>query len=380
MERSLSWLAGQRPAMETLLAEIVTLPSHTADKAGVDAVGRALERAFPLPVTRNASKVFGDHLLFSGRRPARDGGLILVGHHDTVFPAATFSGYRVADGLARGPGVVDMKGGLVLMAFALRALEDEGLLHELPLTVAVVADEEVGSPESAPMVRAAAAGARAALVFESGRSGDAIITMRKGTGSVHVVARGRAAHAGASHRQGRNAVWAMARFVDAAQKLTDYDRGITVNVGKVWGGIGKNTVPDLAEAELDFRFVSRPDGAWVMARLEEAALAAAGGISGTAIDLTGGPARTPLERTAASAALSARYAESQRAVGLDAREAPLVGGGSDASTCADAGVPAIDGLGPRGDGFHTLDEHLDLESLVPKTQALAHFLVRFARS
>jgi glutamate carboxypeptidase len=374
MQRALGWLAAQRPATEVLLAELVDVSSHTADKAGVDAVGRILERALPLRLERVPSRRFGDHLLFHGQRPASDGGVILVGHHDTVFPAGRFAGYRSQGGVARGPGVVDMKGGLVVAAFALRALAEAGLLDTLALTLAVVADEEVGSPESSPALRDAARGARAALVFESGRAGDAIITRRKGTGSLLVRAQGKAAHAGVAHASGANAIWALARFIDRAQSLTDYPRGVSVNVGKVAGGIGKNTVPDEAVAEVDIRFVTRADGEWLLDRLRAAAQASIEDVHGTRLEIEGGIARSPLERTEASAALYAQYAACQRAEGLGDAEAPLVGGGSDASTCADAGVPAIDGLGPRGSGFHTLDEQVELETLVPKAAALVRFL------
>lgn len=362
--------------MLSLLRELVEISSHTADKAGCDRVKDVLLRAFPLSAEVRPSTRFGDHMLLHGPRPARDGGVILVGHHDTVFPADRFAGYREQDGVARGPGVVDMKGGLVVMAFAVRALAERGLLDRVPLTVAIVSDEEIGSPESAPFVRAAATGARAALVFETGRAGDAIITRRKGTAALQVVFLGTASHAGAAHDKGVNAIWALARFVDAAQRLTDYGRGLTVNVGKVTGGIGKNTVPDRAEAEVDFRFVTRPDGEWLLGQLHETAERATRDVPGTRFEVTGGIARTPLERTAASAALYEAYAACQGEAGLGTAESPLVGGGSDASTCADAGVPAIDGLGPRGAGFHTLDEHVELATLAQKTRALVAFLER----
>ena len=360
--------------MRALLREFVEISSHTADKAGCDRMRDALLRAFPLRPEVVRSDRFGDHLLLHAARPAREGGVILVGHLDTVFPADVFRGYREESGLARGPGVVDMKGGLVVMAGAMQELAARGLLDRVPLTVAIVSDEEVGSPESAPIVRAAATGARAALVFETGRAGDAIITRRKGTGGLNVVFSGTASHAGAAHERGANAIWAMARFIDAAQRLTDYARGVTVNVGKVVGGIGKNTVPERAEAEVDFRFVTPVDGEELLASLREAAHRAVLEVPGTRVEVSGGIGRTPLERTAATAALYEAYAACQAAVGLGAAESPLVGGGSDASACADAGVPAIDGLGPRGAAFHTLDEHLELATLDPKRDALLRYL------
>ena len=215
----------------------------------------------------------------------------LVGHLDTVFPPGTFEGFRRDGDLARGPGVLDMKGGLVVVAFALQALaETVGLEAVVPLRIAIVADEEVGSPEGQGVIREGIAGADAALVFEAGRTNppDAIITRRKGTGGMTVRAFGKAAHAGNDHKDGANALWAIARFIDRVQALTDYDRGVTVNVGKIVGGQGKNTVPDEAEAALDIRFCTRADADELVAAIHRAAEEAAASVSGTRITIRRG--------------------------------------------------------------------------------------------
>jgi glutamate carboxypeptidase len=375
-ERAIAWLHGQQSAMEALLRALVEISSWTGDKAGVDAAGAVLRAAVPLPCTVLPSERYGDHLVFHAGRPASAGGVLLVGHLDTVFPRGAFVGYRVEGSIARGPGVLDMKGGLVVATFALQALAQVGLLDALALSLMVVSDEEVGSPDSAPHLRALAAGAQAALVFESGRAGDAIITRRKGTGTAVAVAHGRAAHAGNAHREGANAIWALARFIDRAQSLTDYDRGVTVNAGTVSGGIGKNTVPARAEALLDLRFVTHADGEALRTALLAAAEQSA--VPGTRVELTWGAGRAPLERSDASGALRAAYGACQGASGLGDGEMPLVGGGSDAAITSEAGVPSIDGLGPRGAGFHTLDEYVELDSLIPKTEALLRYLLATA--
>jgi glutamate carboxypeptidase len=364
--------------MEALLRQFVECSSHTADKPGCDAIRDALMAAFPLHPETIRSTRFGDHLLLHAPRPATDGGVLLVGHHDTVFPAGSFAGYRRDGSLARGPGVADMKGGLVVMAFAVRALAEAALLDDVPLSVAIVADEEVGSPEGQPVLRRAARGARAALLFEPSRPGDAIITRRKGTGALDVIFHGLAVHAGNAHDKGASAIWALGKFIDIAQRLTDYTESLTVNIGRIAGGIGKNTVPDRAEAQLDFRFARAADGEGLLARLHAAAESACTEVPGTHVEVQGGISRAPLERCDASADLCVAYAACQRAEGLGDIESPLVGGGSDASTCADAGVPTIDGLGPRGGGFHTVDEHIDLATLVPKTRALIRYLAASA--
>ncbi|HEX4418962.1 MAG TPA: M20/M25/M40 family metallo-hydrolase, partial [Kofleriaceae bacterium] len=300
--------------------------------------------------------------------------ILLIGHHDTVFPPGHFEGWREDGGRAIGPGVLDMKGGLSVIRGVLAALEEVGALAALPLVVVSVADEEIGSPGSAPHLQEVARGAACALVFESGRAADAIITRRKGVGAMTVVAHGVAAHAGNNHKDGANAIWAIAKFVDAAQQLTDYARGRTVNVGQLTGGTSKNTVPARAECKLDLRYETVADAEALVAALRIAADAAAVAVPGVTLEVTGGANRLPLERTPASAALRDEYAACARAVGLGDGEAALLGGGSDANTVAPLGVPAIDGLGPRGAGFHTTNEYAELATFVPKAEALLRFL------
>jgi glutamate carboxypeptidase len=378
METAARWLAEQLPAIEDAIRTLVDVNSFTENVAGGNQVGELLVPLFTaagLEARAQPSAKYAAHRVFTSKGAAGVAPIALVGHLDTVFPPGTFEGYRRDGELARGPGVLDMKGGLVVAAFAVRALaESVGLDGIPPLRIVIVSDEEIGSPEGQGVIREAIAGASACLVFEAGRKGDAIITRRKGTGAVTVRAFGKAAHAGANHRDGANALWALAKVVDRIQSLTDYDRGVTTNVGKVTGGQGKNTVPDRADALVDLRFVTAADGEWLEARVREVAAEAAAAVPGTRVEVEGGVARLPLERTDASAALMRAYGACARAYGLGDTEAALVGGGSDASTSSAMGIPSIDGLGPRGSGFHTHDEQIEVVTLVPKAQALAQFL------
>ncbi|MFL5352886.1 M20 family metallopeptidase [Archangium sp.] len=377
-EAAASWLVGRLGDMETALAALVEVNSWTENVEGGRKVGALLREHFAMPGLEAEvvpSTRYADHLVFRSEGRAGLEPVALVGHLDTVFPPGKFEGYRKDGALRRGPGVLDMKGGLVTIAWALKALAASGGLGKLPpLRLVVVSDEEVGSPEGAGVIQKAIAGAGACLVFESGRANDAIITRRKGTGMATAVAHGKAAHAGNNHPDGANALWALARFVDRVQQLTDYPRGLTVNVGKVTGGQGKNTVPDHATAEVDLRFCTRADGEELVRRFRQAADEAAASVPGTRIEVNGGVAREPLERTEASAALMAAYGTCAHASGLGHGEAALVGGGSDASTSSSMGIPSIDGLGPRGKGFHTVDEFIEVETLIPKAQALARYL------
>ncbi|HSN92431.1 MAG TPA: M20 family metallopeptidase [Anaeromyxobacteraceae bacterium] len=373
LDDALSWLSGQRQAMVALLGELVERNSFTGNREGVAAVAALLEprlRGLGLSPETVPSARFGPHLAFAG--PAPGPRVFLVGHLDTVFPPGTFAGFRVEGDRGRGPGAFDMKGGLAVMLFALEALHRSGLLAGIPVAGMLVSDEESGSPESQPLLRDRARGATCALALESGREGDRLVTRRKGGATVRAVAHGVAAHAGNEHEKGRNAIWALARFVDRAQALTDRARGVTVNVGIFRGGTAKNTVPAEAVCEVDLRFAAPEDGARLEATLSRVAGEAA--VEGTRIDLERVGWRDPLVRTEASAALAREYLACAAASGLGTGEAPLAGGGSDACTTGAMGIPSIDALGPRGRGFHTHEEEVDLSSLVPKAAALARFL------
>ena len=362
-----------------LLRGLVEINSFSANVAGVNAAGDRLAAALDLPgltLQRCAGgDGIGDHLAWTTPAWAgATGRILLVGHHDTVFPPGSFEVWEHAGDRLRGPGVLDMKGGLLVCRTALAALADVGLLADLPLGMVSVADEEVGSIDSRPYLEELGRGAAAALVFEAGRVDDAVVTARKGTGRFRVRGLGRAAHAGNDPGSGRSAIRALARLVDGVEGLADAARGLTVNVGLFHGGSSANTVPAEAECEVDFRFVRPRDGVDLVAAVDRLArdLSAATEVR---LTITGGIRRAPLERTEASAALYRRYAACAVAAGLGGGECPLVGGGSDANTLSAVGVPAIDGLGPRGRGFHTHDEHVEVPTLAQRTEALVRFLL-----
>jgi glutamate carboxypeptidase len=373
--------AAQRRGAELLplLRRWVEINSFTANIAGVNAVGGLLAEGFALPglaLERHPGSGFGDHLVWRtpawSQRPSER--VLLIGHHDTVFPPGTFEVWEQEGDRLRGPGVLDMKGGLATIRTALAALADAGVLADVPVAVVSVADEEVGSPDSRALLEEVGRGARAALVFEAGRMTDAIVTRRKGTGKVTVRVTGKAAHAGNNIADGINAIWALARFIDGAQRATDHGRGVTVNVGTVVGGSSANTVPERAECVIDFRYVHGVDGHELMGALDRLAREI-GAEMGARFTIEGGVRRPPLERTEASGALLARYAACARAAGLGGDECPLVGGGSDANTVSAIGVPAIDALGPRGKGFHTHEEYIEVSTLPQRVEALVRFLL-----
>lgn len=365
-----------------MLERWVRQNSYSSVTENVDAMADLLVEGFDLPglsVTRQPRGAVGDHLTWTtpawDARPATR--CLLIGHHDTVFPPGTFETWHIDGDILTGPGVLDMKGGLVIVRTALAALSDTGVLADMPLALLSVSDEEIGSEQSREFTQEFARGASSALVFEAGRANDMIITARKGTARVTVTATGRAAHSGNDHARGRSAIWALARLIDRVERYTDYDAGRIVNVGLIEGGSAVNTVPAHATCNMSIRFSKTADGHDMFAemRRDAAELAAETGVE---LNVDAYIARPALQRNAASVALYQTYAACARAAGLGDTECPEVSGGSDANLVSDIGVPAIDGMGPRGKGFHTHDEYVELSSFPLKTEALIRCLLQLA--
>lgn len=371
------------------LRALVEQPSCTRERDDVEAAARvidarAAELGLPCERVPDSTGAYADHRVF--RTPAtgeRDVAIALVGHADTVFPRSLgFFGYSRDGDVARGPGVLDMKSGLTSILCALDAVRVAApdAWGRLRVRFVCNTDEEVGSTSSRALFERLAPITSAALVFEAGRRGDAVVTRRKGGAVLRIGAIGRAAHAGNAHERGVSAVHALALLVPRLEALTDYDRGVTVNVGVFRGGTAKNTVPEHATCEVDARFVRAADGEALMRAIRE--LVDAPGLpprlTPAKLELDGGITRPPMEPTDASVALRERYEAHARAAGLGGGEAPLQGGGSDANLLAAFGVPSIDGLGPYGEHFHETGEWCSVESLRRKTQALARFLLEEA--
>jgi len=319
----------------------------------------------PLPETQR----LGD-LLVATAGGDGDGHLLMVGHTDTVFPDGTARErpFRVSDHRAYGPGVSDMKGGLLAGLYAVRALRQANLARFASVTYVCNPDEEIGSPWSGPQILTRAKAADACFVLEAARENGDIVSARKGVVDVRLIVHGRAAHAGVEPERGRSAALQAAHTTIALHELNGHWPGVTVNVGVIEGGTRPNVVTERCELHVEVR---APTAESLEAVLEAVrAVAVATEVPDTTIEIERRSGFPAMERTAATAALVSTAKAIAGMIGFEVRDA-ATGGASDANPIAGMGVPTLDGLGPIGGGDHSPGEWLELESVVPRTVLLA---------
>jgi glutamate carboxypeptidase len=374
----IDWLATQREPMVALLREIVDIDSGSYNKPGVDAVGAVLRRFLEsngIAVELLPQRKYGDCLRAAvkandAQHGAR-GDILLMGHRDTVFPDGETARrpFRIENGIAYGPGVADMKAGLVMNCFVLTAFAQSGTA---PLVGLFTGDEEIGSPEGRAAIEAEAHAARAVFNSEPGRPSGNVVTARKG--GVFMVMRitGKAAHAGGSFTEGVSAIEELARKIQAIHALTDLDRGVTLNVGLISGGQSVNTVAPWAEGQIDLRYINPADRDDVMARI--GAIVGHGSVPGTSAELSVRGEFVPLRQSPESKRLFEIYREAARASGFDP-DGEFSGGCADSGFTAALGVPTLCAVGPIGGRAHTPEEFLRLDSLVPRAQACARAIL-----
>lgn len=370
---ALAWLAGQGQAMQELLQKVVNIDSGSRDEAGVTAVAHALaERLLAAGVPVQFEPVPGYGVLLHAQVNAAGAGgegapLILMGHMDTVYPAGTVARrpFRVEDGRAYGPGVADMKSGLVLNVFVAEAFARCGGL-KAPLHLFFSCDEEIGSPATRDLIMDRVRGARAVLNAEPGRVSGNVVTSRKGSMVVEFEVTGVAAHAGINHAAGASAIEALARKTLALHALTDPATGVTCNVGVVQGGVVPNMVAPHAKAEVDLRFTAdtNPDDLLerVRAIVEEESVPRTQGRITTA--------RRTLPMKPTPDYLLALYQQGARSLGFEV-QGEFTGGAADSGLTASVGVPTLCATGPVGGHAHTEREYCELATFVPRAQAVA---------
>ena len=297
--------------------------------------------------------------------------LLVVGHLDTVWPIGTLAArpFRVEGDRAFGPGIFDMKAGVMLAAFAMRAIKELGRVTKRHTTLLMTCDEETGSHFSREIIEEEGSRSCAALVLEPPIPGGTIKTGRKGVGEFELIIRGRSAHAGNDPRAGISAITEMAHQILAINRLNDYERGTTVNVGVARGGVLSNVIAAEAHAFVDMRFRTVDEGE----RITDAMSHLQPVIDGARIEMRGGINRPPLVRTAETGALFEHAKQLASEIGFDLREGS-VGGGSDGNFIAALGVPVLDGLGVDGAGAHAEHEHIIISD-IPRRAALLMRLI-----
>ncbi|MCY7417871.1 MAG: M20 family metallopeptidase [Chloroflexi bacterium] len=383
LDRLTSLMTAQLPAYLADLQRLVDIDCGSYTKAGVDEVGRwvaATFRDLGADVQVSPNELYGDTVVGTlGSSVTTTGGaLLMVGHMDTVFDPGTVAErpFRITDGIATGPGVSDMKGGLLAGLYALGILRDFGPLPFARIVFVANPDEEIGSPVSTPVIVAQAATVDVALVMEGARANGDIVSSRKGIADFELRISGRAAHAGVEPEKGRSAVLEAAHKIVALHALSGRWPGVTVNAGVVRGGTRPNVVAAETIIQVDLRSVQR-------ATLEEAEvairdIAASTTVPDTTCEVVLMGRFWPMEKLERSGRLVDHAVSVASGLGFPLRDV-ATGGASDANTIAGVGVPAIDGLGPIGGNDHAPAEYLEVDSIVPRTVLLAGIILGLGR-
>jgi glutamate carboxypeptidase len=380
-----------RPAYLDDLATLVNIDCGSYTKAGVDRVGRwtrqFLER-LGARVEVHPHATLGDTVVGTFDGAAGGPRVMLVGHMDTVFDegAAAARPFRIKAGRAYGPGVTDMKSGLLSGLYGLlvlRGMNEGSAVSDgaapLPferLTFIANPDEEIGSPASTAIISDVARTVDACFVLECARANGDIVSSRKGILDARVTIHGRAAHAGVEPEKGRSAILAAAHLVPALHALTGRWPGVTCNVGVIAGGTRPNVVPEEARLEVDLRAMTREH--LEAAEAEVRALIAEPALPDVTIEMEPMARWWPMEKLERSGRLVDLAVGLAGRLGFELHDA-TTGGASDANTTAGMGVPSLDGLGPIGGMDHSPDEYLELDSIVPRTTLLAALLLAVAR-
>ncbi|MFS0597288.1 M20 family metallopeptidase [Peribacillus frigoritolerans] len=368
-----SYLQDHEQAMLDDLIEFVKKESPSYNKELVDECGTYLSQLFQRRLDVGYELIeetkVGNHLKFTIGEGEQQ--ILIIGHFDTVWKEGRLKLRREGNKLY-GPGILDMKGGIIQSLWAIKAIQE----LELPLNKKIVflcnSDEEIGSIASKEYIEEEAKKSDAVLVAEPAVAGSgALKTARKGTGIFKLKVWGRAAHAGNHHEEGINAIEELARQVIVLQELTNYKKGTTVNVGTFTGGSGTNVVPEYAEARVDLRVSTEKEAKLVtniILNLKPI-------LKGIKLEVTGGMNRPPMVKTEQTKELFGCAQSIASELGMKLEEAS-VGGGSDGNFTAAIGIPTLDGLGACGKGIHAEYEHIQIETLAERASLFANLLLR----
>lgn len=311
-------------------------------------------------------------------RPEAPFQVLLAGHMDTVFePHSSFqAAIRTTNNCLQGPGVADMKGGILIMLTALTLFERLPFAKNIGWQVLLTPDEEIGSPSSEALYRKVAKEAKIGLIFEPAFPDGNLVSMRKGSANFLVIAKGRAAHAGRDFHTGRSAIVALAHYILQAHELNTRYPATTLNIGKIEGGDAANTVADLASCHINIRANSSLELHQISEELQQLIKAAGEGITLTAYPLSRREPK-PFEQSTQVLFETVKQCGKALSLNLNWRES---GGVCDGNILAEEGLPTVDTLGAVGGNLHTLNEFIEIKSLKERAQLTALLLAQFARS
>src|SRR5437763_10435015 len=360
------------------LKTIVNIDSGTFTKAGIDRVGAYLQKRFQTLVfsTRyDRQEQYGDHLIATHIGQSQHGPrILLIGHIDTVLPDGEAErrpftiNKRNSMRIATGPGVLDMKSGVLIGMYALRLLIESQQAHYSNVTFICNSNEEIGFPSSRPLIQELAQQADAVLVLEPGRAAETIVSSRKGCGQYRVEVHGVSAHAGVEPQRGRNAILELSYQIQKMQALNGTVSGTTLSVAVIHGGERTNVVPDYAYFDMDVRASDQAGIKAIEAAMSK--VVAQKVLDGTKIKLSGRMLSAPFERNKRNAFLVQLAREAGSELGLNIEELGS-GGASDANNTAAVGLPTIDGLGAGGGLAHNPGEYVELDYLPTRIALLA---------
>jgi len=368
------------------LKTIVNIDSGTFTKAGIDRVGAYLQERFQefgFSTRFDRQEYYGDHLIATHTGKTAGGPrILLIGHIDTVLPEGEAERRPFAisrrDGarIATGPGVLDMKSGVLIGMYALHLLIEGQEANYSNVTFLCNSDEEVGSPSSRPLVQDLAQQADAVLVLEPGRARETIVSSRKGCGQYRVEVHGLSAHAGVEPQRGRNAILELSFQVQKMQALNGTIPGATLSVGIVRGGERTNVVPDYAYFDMDVRTSDQGSLKALEAAMRQ--VTSQNELQGTRITLSGSMLCQPFERNSHNTRLIEVAREAGHELGLKIQDVGS-GGASDANTTAAMGIPTLDGLGAGGGLAHNPGEFIELDYLPTRIALVAGLVRRIGR-
>jgi len=372
----IDFIAKHEADMLALLRDMVLIQSGTYNKKGVDALLTLIQETLkPSGLRCNVVEQddFGNHLLVSTCPVEKhDRQILITGHMDTVFPEDTdFRWFKEDEKHVHGPGVIDMKGGLVTGIYALKALGNVGLLEKIPLTFIFNSDEEIGSPTSRQIIEHEARRSAFAFVLECGGVNGGIVTGRKGKLGFTLTIQGKAGHAASADHDKPSAVLELCHKTLELEALNDSRQGLSINVGTIKGGMSPNTVADRSLASVDVRFNNAAARDDVKSRISDIVQKAIVPGTHTKIDWTS--ERPPMEQTQGNKTLYLVAKQQADDLGIVVEE-EFRGGVSDANLIAMQQTPVLDGLGPIGGMDHSSEEYMIKDSLRKRTQLLALLL------